>query len=79
MGKKVPDVLLSGHHGRIAEWRREQSLKRTLIRRPELLETAELSQKDKKTLQKIKKKVRLSVELFSVFILFCSEKISKPF
>ncbi len=55
LGKKVPDVLLSGHHGRIAEWRREQSLKRTLIRRPELLETAELSTKDKKTLQKIKK------------------------
>ena len=60
MGKKVPDVLLSGHHGRIAEWRREQSLKRTLIRRPELLETAELSQKDKKTLQKIKKNLDFS-------------------
>ena len=60
MGKKVPDVLLSGHHGRIAEWRREQSLKRTLIRRPELLETAELSQKDKKTLQKIKKNLDIS-------------------
>lgn len=55
LGKKVPDVLLSGHHGNIADWRREQSLKRTLIRRPELLETAELSAKDKKTLQKIKK------------------------
>lgn len=63
MGKKVPDVLLSGHHGRIAEWRREQSLKRTLIRRPELLETAELSQKDKKTLQKIKKNLDFSEEL----------------
>ena len=59
LGKKVPDVLLSGHHGRIAEWRREQSLKRTLLRRPELLDTAELSTKDKKTLQKIKKNLDL--------------------
>lgn len=57
LGKRVPDVLLSGHHGKIAEWRREQSLKRTLLRRPELLETAELSDKDKKTLQKMKKKI----------------------
>ena len=60
LGKKVPDVLLSGHHGKIAEWRREQSLKRTLIRRPELLETAELSTKDKKILQKIKKNIDFS-------------------
>ena len=59
LGKKVPDVLLSGHHGRIAEWRREQSLKRTLLRRPELLDTAELSTKDKKALQKIKKNLDL--------------------
>jgi len=34
----VPDVLLSGHHGRIAEWRREQALERTRERRPDLLE-----------------------------------------
>lgn len=38
MGKKVPDVLLSGHHGKVEEWRREQSLKRTQERRPDLLE-----------------------------------------
>ncbi len=37
-GRKVPDVLLSGHHARIAAWRREQSLKRTRERRPDLLE-----------------------------------------
>ncbi|HEX2178201.1 MAG TPA: tRNA (guanosine(37)-N1)-methyltransferase TrmD [Actinomycetota bacterium] len=42
-GLKVPDVLLSGHHGMVAAWRREQALKRTLERRPHLLETAELS------------------------------------
>lgn len=60
LGKKVPDVLLSGHHGNIAAWRREESLKRTLIRRPELLETAELSKNDKKILQKIKKNIDFS-------------------
>ena len=36
-GSRVPDVLLSGHHGNIDRWRREQSLKRTLERRPDLL------------------------------------------
>lgn len=60
LGKKVPDVLLSGHHGNIAAWRREESLKRTLLRRPELLETAELSKSDKKILQKIKKNIDFS-------------------
>ncbi|MBR3305934.1 MAG: tRNA (guanosine(37)-N1)-methyltransferase TrmD [Lachnospiraceae bacterium] len=37
MGKRVPDVLLSGHHAKVLEWRREQSLKRTAERRPDLL------------------------------------------
>ena len=46
----VPDMLLSGHHARIAEWRREQSLKRTLARRPELLEQAELTETDRRWL-----------------------------
>lgn len=49
-GKKVPAVLLSGHHGNVDQWRREQSLKRTLERRPDLLEIAELSNKDRKYL-----------------------------
>lgn len=50
-GSRVPDVLLSGHHGNIDRWRREQSLKRTLERRPDLLETAELTEKDVEYLQ----------------------------
>lgn len=50
-GRKVPPVLLSGHHGNVDQWRREQSLKRTLERRPDLLETAKLSQKDRKYLE----------------------------
>ncbi len=38
MGRKVPDVLLSGHHGNVEKWRREQSLERTGRKRPDLLE-----------------------------------------
>ena len=52
-GKNVPQVLLSGHHANIERWRREQSLLRTAVRRPDLLETAVLSEKDKKYLQEI--------------------------
>ena len=54
-GKRVPDVLLSGHHGNVDKWRREQSLKRTLERRPDLLEQADLSKDDEKYLIKLKK------------------------
>ena len=49
-GMKVPDVLLSGHHTNIEKWRREQSLQRTFERRPDLLQTAELSDNDLKYL-----------------------------
>lgn len=45
-GFKVPEVLASGHHGRIAAWRREQSLETTLTLRPDLLSRAELSDAD---------------------------------
>ncbi|MHA6484424.1 tRNA (guanosine(37)-N1)-methyltransferase TrmD [Paenibacillus sp. strain BS8-2] len=45
-GWAVPDVLVSGHHGRIDEWRRKQSLLRTLQRRPDLLEGVELTKKE---------------------------------
>lgn len=55
-GRKVPDVLLSGHHGNIDKWRRRQSLKRTLERRPDMLETAELTDKDREYLGELKKK-----------------------
>lgn len=48
MGMKVPEVLLSGHHGNIEKWRREQSILRTAKYRPDLLEKAELSEKEKK-------------------------------
>ncbi|MCT4598731.1 MAG: tRNA (guanosine(37)-N1)-methyltransferase TrmD [Vallitalea sp.] len=51
MDKKVPDVLLSGHHKNIENWRREQSLVRTYNKRPDLLDKANLSDKDKKFLE----------------------------
>lgn len=51
MGRKVPDVLLSGHHANIEKWRREQSIVRTLERRPDLLEEANLSKKEQKFLR----------------------------
>ena len=54
-GWAVPDVLLSGDHAKINQWRREQSLRRTLARRPDLLNKAELSEADKKLLEQIKK------------------------
>ena len=46
-GSKVPDILLSGHHGNIDKWRREKSLERTLERRPDMLKSAELTKKDR--------------------------------
>ena len=55
-GMTVPDVLLSGNHANIETWRRQQSLKRTYERRPELLEQITLSANDQKMLDEIKKK-----------------------
>ena len=54
-GWKVPDMLLSGHHANIEAWRREQALKRTLDRRPDLLDEVELTDRDRKTLEKLRK------------------------
>lgn len=52
-GLKVPEVLLSGHHKNIDAWRREQSIQRTLERRPDLLEEAILSKKEAEYLKKL--------------------------
>lgn len=52
-GIRVPEVLLSGHHKKIDEWRRKQSIVRTLERRPELLADANLSEKERDYLQKL--------------------------
>ncbi len=49
-GHPVPEILLSGHHAKQEQWRRQQSLARTLARRPDLLTTANLSEADQKYL-----------------------------
>jgi tRNA (guanine37-N1)-methyltransferase len=56
-GWKVPEVLTSGNHARIEQWRREQALERTFHRRPDMLEKAELSEKDKKFIEGLKSQV----------------------
>lgn len=53
-GWKVPDILLSGHHANIEDWRRKEALRRTLLRRPDLLEKLELSSQDLKWLEQLK-------------------------
>lgn len=59
-GWKVPDILLSGHHAKIEEWRLYQSLYRTYTRRPDLLEDRQLTPQEEKMLQKIKQEIRES-------------------
>ncbi len=53
--EKVPEILLSGHHENINKWRRNQALKNTYLKRPELLKNIKLSEEDRKNLEKIKK------------------------
>ena len=52
-GRQVPEVLLSGHHKNIEIWRRQQSIRRTLERRPDLLENARLTKDERAYLQKL--------------------------
>ncbi|WP_227395555.1 tRNA (guanosine(37)-N1)-methyltransferase TrmD [Jeotgalibacillus aurantiacus] len=54
-GHKVPDVLLSGNHSKIDEWRMKESLRRTWTRRPDLLDVYPLSDQQKKWIEEIKK------------------------
>jgi len=61
-GMRVPEVLLSGHHKNIETWRRQQSIKRTLERRPDLLEGANLSKKEKLYLEELLEEIRQSKE-----------------
>ena len=59
-GMAAPAVLLSGHHGEIARWRRRRSLERTLARRPDLLATAELTADDRAYLAQLSESADLS-------------------
>jgi tRNA (guanine37-N1)-methyltransferase len=51
----VPEVLLSGHHAEVARWRRREALRRTLRRRPDLLESAPLSSEDRAELERLRR------------------------
>jgi tRNA (guanine37-N1)-methyltransferase len=55
-GWKVPEILLSGDHGKIEKWRREQALTRTLDRRPDMIEKAKLSKHDLEFIEHLKSK-----------------------
>lgn len=54
-GRRVPDILLSGHHEKIRKWRKEQALRATLEKRPDLLETAELDEEAREILRRLGK------------------------
>lgn len=56
MGRRVPDVLLSGHHKKIETWRREQSLIRTKLKRPDLIKKADITPQEKEMLKKVRRK-----------------------
>lgn len=56
-GVSVPDVLTSGNHARIAQWKRKESLRRTLMKRPDLLAEIQLSKSDQKLLEEIKEEM----------------------
>lgn len=53
-GRRVPEVLLSGDHAKVDRWRRDESLKRTYERRPDLLEKADLTDADRKVLRRLR-------------------------
>ncbi len=63
-GRQVPEVLLTGHHANVEKWRREQSLERTLSRRPDMLFNAELSKSDLDYLKQLKNNQANSTEVF---------------
>ena len=58
MERRVPEVLLSGHHANIEKWRRERSIEETLKRRPDILKDAVLTKKEQQFLENLKKENR---------------------
>ncbi|MCY9016868.1 tRNA (guanosine(37)-N1)-methyltransferase TrmD [Priestia megaterium] len=59
-GLTVPEVLVSGNHKKIEQWRQKESLKRTLLRRPDMLEKIELTEEQKKLVAQLKEENQLS-------------------
>jgi len=58
LGRKVPDILLSGHHKNISEWKREESVRRTMVKRPDMLENAPLSAEERKRVEMWKEEMQ---------------------
>ncbi len=61
-GKRVPPILLSGDHGRVARWRRAQSLYRTHVRRPDLLDRIALTPEDQALLEEARNEAQLKAK-----------------
>ena len=61
-GKRVPEVLLSGHHQKVDAWRREQQIRRTFLYRPDLLHGADLTNKEWQMVREWKKEKRAAPE-----------------
>jgi len=57
MGYDVPEVLKSGHHENIRKWRLKQSLKKTLLKRPDLIAKKDLNKEELKILNEVKKEI----------------------
>lgn len=57
-GRKVPDILLSGHHANITRWRRKEAIKRTYLKRPDLFDKFEPNEEDKKLIKEVLKEVK---------------------
>ena len=57
-GRRVPDILLSGHHANITRWRRKEAIKRTYLKRPDLFERFEPSDDDKKIIEEVLKAIK---------------------
>ena len=55
LNKKIPDVLISGHHKNILQWRKKEAIKNTYYKRPDLLEKINLSKEDRECLENLKK------------------------
>ncbi len=62
MGRKVPEVLLSGHHLNIEKWRREQSLIRTKLKRPDMIRKADITDEERQMLKKVRRKRKKTAE-----------------
>ena len=65
LGRQVPDILLSGHHANIERYRREESLRRTYMRRPDILSKAQLSKADIEFLRQLKQELKNSSKTLS--------------